>query len=187
MKEERAQNARLSRSDGAVRTLKRAEEFKKAQAKKQQQMDEAAKRSEMKLQQAKEEKERQHRLKSLKFKLRQEEMAKNQKHLERQQKMKNDAIKKNMEVEASRLQKLEQDKKQLTRERTSRIQKLQIQKQQIVEDIEQFNVKGKVDMNSISRLAKKYDIDIDSLKAKYETNQPSQLPPLKEKPASTEK
>ena len=92
-----------------------------------------------------------------------------------------------MENEASRLQKLEQDKKTLTKERTSRIQKLQIQKQQIVEDIEQFNVKGKVDMNSISRLAKKYDIDIDALKAKYDTGsptstyEPSQLPPLKEK------
>ena len=92
-----------------------------------------------------------------------------------------------MELEAARLAKLEQDKKQLTRERTSRIQKLQIQKQQIAEDIETFSVKGRVDMGSISRLAKKYEIDLDSIKAKYETPpstpEQSSLPPLREKPS----
>lgn len=166
MKEEKQLAARLSRSDGAIRSKLKQMEYKKYLAQKQAQMDEQMRKSQMKFQQAKEEKERLQKLRALQWKLKQDEQKQNQLHLQRQMQAKSEMIKRKMDTEAERVKKIEHQKLQLKMERQQRIRYLRQQKQEVSNEMIEFQVKNKVDMNSVHRLAKKYDIDIEAMKAR---------------------
>lgn len=168
IKEERATAARLSRSDSAVKEMRRNEIYQKKMSLKQQQLEESAKKTQEKIIKAKEEKEKQQRLRSLQFKLKQEETQRNQLRLEKQKQKKNEAVKKKIDNENKRISQMEEERNRIIRDRMMRIKQLQDQKQEVTEHIMQFAVKNKVDYNTIQKLAQRYDIDYKAIKAKYE-------------------
>jgi trichohyalin len=168
LREERSSAARLSTSDTAVRMQQRAEKIQKQQAKRQQDIEEIAKRNQEKVQRARDEKDNLAKLRSFQFKLKQEETQRNQVHLERQNQRKQREVVKRMESEIERIRKWENEKMTIARERAFRIEQLQAQKADLRDKITEFTVNSRIDQKTIQRLALQYGIDFKAIREQYE-------------------
>jgi hypothetical protein len=140
-------------------------------------MDALQRRSEEKIAKAREEREKLHRIRNLQFELRQQELKQNQLHMARRMQMKQAEIKMKIDRETDRVQKMNQDKAQLALEREQRILKLKAEKEEVSQEMVEFAIRNKVNLQSVDKLAAKYGIDIQGMKAKY---QKQSLPSLKQ-------
>jgi hypothetical protein len=176
-KQESAMVARTSLTDYGEATRWRAEEERREQLALKHSLDNAAKRTAQKLLEVQAARKREQQLRNFQFQLRQEAVQKNRRQLECQQAVKENEVMVRIRGQQERIDKLQQDKVSVLKERAKILRRLEQERQDIGERMKE--VRARAGTDSIQALAHKYGINVDAIRERVQRPRAaSKLPPL---------
>jgi hypothetical protein len=166
MLELRAENARLQRSDQAVRAIARNEKWKKAQAKKSREMRESEAAKEQHIREVFAEKERERRKQSVQRRLREEEKAETAQRLGRQRELRRDELRERVEASMARVSAIQEERAEVHRQRQDILAQVQREKDRMSTVLEEAMMTSRTDRTSMKRLADMYGVDLATIEQK---------------------
>jgi hypothetical protein len=160
---QRAENARLQRSDQAVRSLGRAEEWKRKQELKYREMKQGETAKEVHIQEVLATKEKDRKLASMQRKLKEEEKMETASRLDRQRELRRQKLRKRVDASMARVEAIQAKKADIYRHRQDMLAQLQREKFKMSNMLVELVLTNQTNKRGMQRLAQTYGLDLAAI------------------------
>ena len=163
LKEKRAEDARLNRSDAALAAQRKQELWKKHEEELNSKIKREQAEKEVHINSILEEKERERQKQILMRKLKEEEKVETAHRLERQRQKRVEALKEKIDNSMAHAEEVQEERKTVHMQRQTMLMQLEKQRMRMSDTFEQIKVTGKTNRKEMEKLAREYGLDIQQI------------------------